>query len=68
MSKTIEKIMRELDAEPTPGRVMAHVIRLERVVEKLSGKSLDELLEGKSPEIGAAPPGTPPGAQQSNPS
>ena len=36
--------MSELDAEPTPGRVMAHVIRLERVVEKLAGKSLDDLL------------------------
>jgi hypothetical protein len=50
MSKTIEKIRAGLDAEPTPGLVMAHVIRLERVVEKLSGKGLDELLDTPAAE------------------
>jgi hypothetical protein len=54
MSKDIAKIKTELDREPTPGEVMAHVVRLERVVEKLAGSNLDDLHEAAQPKLPAA--------------
>ncbi len=54
MSKHVKKIQSKLDAEPTPGYVLARVIRLERVVEAESGKSLDEVLDRIEAEEKAA--------------
>jgi hypothetical protein len=49
MSKVLEKIHAEIDHDPKASTIMAHVIRLERVVEKLSRKSLDAILEEPYP-------------------
>lgn len=43
-SKVLAAIKSEIDAHPTNADVLARVIRVERVVEKLSKKSLDEVL------------------------
>lgn len=43
-SKVLASIRAEIDSHPHNADVLARVIRLERVVEKLSKKSLDEVL------------------------
>lgn len=43
-SKVLAAIRAEIDSHPHNADVLARVIRVERVVEKLSKKSLDEVL------------------------
>jgi hypothetical protein len=53
MSKVLKKIHAEIDHDPKPALIMAHVVRLERVVEKLAKAPLDEILEpGSTKEEG----------------
>lgn len=68
MSKIVDKILKtEVDHEPTGGYCLARIIRLEKVVEKLSKQKLDDILEPPAEPAPAAPAATPPAAPPAAP-
>lgn len=56
----LQKIRAELGYEPAPSEVMARVIQLEKLIEKMANDKLEALLEKHL----APAPATPPAQQQ----